>query len=149
MSARLCALLKAAEDQPRDENGRWTSDGAGNLESLKTQDLVYGDDIYSTDVFAGLAQGEQHAVPEWAYVTETVDLATLFASQEAVSKEKVGRNFSGPRVGPDGKSTLPTAVRLPDGRTIVQDGHHRAYAAALLGSPRIAAKVLPFPSKKR
>ena len=38
-------------------------------------------------------------------------------------------------------STHPTDPHV----FIIQDGHHRAYVAALLGMPCIRAKVVPFP----
>jgi len=101
----------------------------------------------STELVARLPRAELSAAPvQWVRLSDlealqpTADRRTVVSLLERGWDEPI---LITPWPGSDRTRLSPIRPFL------IQDGHHRAYAAALLGSPRIAAKVLPFPSKKR
>lgn len=99
----------------------------------------------TVDLVRKLPRAELAAAPvQW------VRLSDLEALQPTASRRTVVSLLERGWEDPILITPWPSNARVPPLRPfLIQDGHHRAYAAALLGSPRIAAKVLPFPARKR
>lgn len=73
-----------------------------------------------------------------SYPIQSVPVAELLATQHVVGRESVIYLL---RHGWD----EPILVSRQEGRWVIEDGHHRAYAASLLGERSILARVAPPP----
>jgi hypothetical protein len=87
-------------------------------------------------------------VKDRAAVVE-VPLTALRAIQTTVEREHVLRLVE--TMGAPGTRPTPPILltRWKDGTYVIQDGHHRVYAALLLGRTRLPAKILPWPPGKK
>jgi hypothetical protein len=127
-------LLK--EDPYHDASGKFTTKEKAQQKLDALEDWGDEEKTVSTDaVFKDVHDGAQMQVPESAYKLTSVKLADLEASQGGLHKDKIARNFS------KDVSKQVTVVKLPDGRMLIQDGHHRAAAKILEGQKTLQVKL--------
>lgn len=172
MIARLCALLKAAEDQPRDENGRWTT-GALSAEEQATARAALASAPRTPREERHFSEGEEEIHPSSAgferggarifgdlpsydhskWSVHTVPTAGLRYAQPGVTVRGVEHHIGANAFEADDGSSMASndvvsVVKDRDGKYYVQAGHHRVAAQMLAGRKAFRAWVIEVADEK-
>lgn len=130
------------EDEPRDEQGRWTVSGTGDQQSLhggKNQ-IDLGNTKPSDMPLTG--ESLSHMNDQGLYTEKKIAISKLSATQPTVSKSVVDKYTKS-------VNKEPVQVVASKGKYFLYDGHHRVLAAQANGEKTITARVFkPSDAKK-
>lgn len=136
-------------NQPRDEDGRWTSEGSvGGFGSRAKGTIGFGigdNPLPRSDLNVYAAAGKKRFSTKWdkAFKEETIPVETLWTRQTLLDKAEVNLE---PVADPT--QVPPIKVARINGKNIVLDGNHRAASFFLQGLPEIRANVIDLDDPK-
>ncbi len=134
---------------PGTGGGQFTSGGGGNGKTVPIDEKAldtHGKHPFPIDLnppYKGGPTDEQRRDSPF----HEIELDSLTATQSAVGEKKARQLAADPSLGDKDPTGPIVVIRHPNGKLYIDDGHHRAVAAALRNENTVRAKVFDYDPK--